>query len=527
MPEDDERHVQNFGVCFGELLTIGHLVSEFEPGGRNLGQLATDWAHDGVRMLASGVDSDVEIRQACAAIGLSPLFVDAVLSSYDGASARCAALSPDVGFAQDPRLSGRVKDVAAALLLGGKPILCPFTGTRALVRDCLDLHTFLHRHDGRTCIVLPDWRISQYASDRSWYFPDGNLILVSIPHFDGRFALIRTAARVMANHERVSAYLAAPDRTLMVSEDSMSHIGHHIWNVISGWASLFSLVPPELIDTVTSYRAWQIFGGVTELYPDYAARVGSIARPGSQDAVYELMLDRRAVSLVLVDGHTTQAGAERIVDWSRQHCDHAFLTEVEALRQSTFPLVMITIRTDNRAWTGQQDGIACVINELALDYPRLGIVFDGINTGMEQLATHGLMSLDDEQVIAASIMQACQNVRFHNTLGCLPHESIMLAVTIDAFMAPVGAGLAKTRWIANKPGVGYSNATFLQPGNCEGFLYDRFRDDLVPMRYVDHSEVQDIEETRHGEKSRANFTMSWGAPLRELKALLQTIQSTA
>lgn len=521
MLENDEHELQRFGDCFADMLTAGRLARDFQPAGQDIRQLATGWAHGKVRMLVSGIDDVGEIRKACAELHLSPLFVDAVLSSYDGAGARCAALWADVEFARDERLTGRVKDVAATLMFGGKPILCPFTGTRALVRDTLDLHTFLHRHGGRACVVLPDWRVSQYASDRSWFFPEGNLLLVSIPYFDGRVALIQTAARVMANHERVTAYLADPGRSLMVSEDTMSHIGHHVWNIVSGWAPLFSLVPPERIDILTSYPGWQIFGGVMELYPDFATRVGAVVRPESQSAVYDLMLDRRATSLVLVDGYVTAMAAERIVEWSRQHCTSSFLNDVETLRRSAFPLVMVTIRTENRAWTDQQEGLACVINDLARDYPRLGVIIDGINTGMEQLASHGLMSLEDEQAIASAIIERCPNVRIYNSLGCLPHESIVLAELIDAFLAPIGAGLAKTRWIANKPGIGYSNATFLQPGHNDGFLYDRFRDDLVPMRYVDQAEVQDVEEARHGEKSRANFAMSWQAPVRELRTLLE------
>lgn len=517
----DMSCLKHFGDCFAGMLTDGCFAGEFQPGGQDIRQLAADWAHAEVRMLACGVDGDADIRQACAAAGLAPSFVDAVLSGFDGASERCAALSADIGFMHDARLTRRVADVAAAVLLGGKPILCPFTGERALARDSIDLHTFLHRCGDRACIVLPDWRISQYASDRSWFFPDGNLLLVSIPHFDARAPLIQTAARVMANHMRVTAYLADPRRSLMVSEDAMSHIGHHIWNVIPGWAPLFSLAPPERIDTLTSYRFWQIFGGVTELYPEEVARTGSVVRPGSQDEVYELMLERRATSLVLVDGYTTADAAARVVEWSRRHCEGAFLAEVAALRQAAFPLLMVTIRTENRAWIGQEDGLACLINELARDYPRLGVIFDGINGGMEQLASHALMSLADEQAIAAAIMAACPNVRFHDALGCLPQESIILAEAIDAFLAPVGAGLAKTRWIANKPGVAFSNQAFLQPGSNDGFLYDRFRDGLVPMRYVGQAEVQDIEEARHGERSRANFTMPWQALLRELTALLR------
>jgi len=521
MLEYDRQYLQHFGDCFTDILTTGSLAREFQPDGRDLRQLASDWAHSSVRMLVSGVDSDAEIREACAAIGLSPLFVDAVLSSYDGASERCAALSPDIEFARDPTISGRVKDVAAALILGGKPILCPFTGTRALGRDSIDLHTFLHRHDGRACIVLPDWRISQYASDRSWFFPEGNLILVSVPHFDGRVALIKTAARVMANRERVIAYLSDSTRSMMISEDAMLHMGHYIWNVVSGWSGLYSLVKPECIDILSSYSHWQIFGGVTELYPEQAGRAGCIVRPSSEDELYDLILSRRALSLVLVDGHVTVEAARRIAVLSQRRCSSEFHAEVRKLRLNSYPLVMLTIRTENRAWMEQQEGFANLINDLARDYPRLGIIFDGINSGMEQLASHRVMSLDDEQAIASSIIESCPNVRFYNAIGCLPHESIVLAGVIDFFLAPVGAGLAKTRWIANKPGVGFSNPTFMRPGNHDGFLYDRFRECLVPMRYVDQAEVQDVGGARHGEISRANFSMPWHAPLRELRALLQ------
>ena len=521
MHECSDHQVQEFSTRFIEMLTNG-AVEKWPNFDKALTlEIASAWAHQKVKVLVAGVDRDDEIRQVCASLGLSPLFVDAALSCYDGASDRCAALSPDIPFAQDGGLSRRVRDVAAALILGGKPILCPFTGMRAVVRDSLNLHTFLHRHNQQACIVLPDWRIDQWASDRCWYFPSGNLILISVPSFDGRVALIRTAARVMANHERVTAYLSTPDRSLMVSEDANGHIGHYIWNVVSGWPRLFSVVEPERIDTLTSYPGWQVFGGVTELYPNHTARTGSVVRPCNEEALYDLMLDRKAVSLVLLDGHVTAPAAERIAEWSRQRCSDLFLAEAERFRQLASPLIMITLRTENRAWVEQQEGYINIIQKLAIEYPEIGIIIDGLNTGMAQVGSHGWMSLDDEQAIAGAIIQACPKVRIFNALGCLPEESIVLAQMIDAFLAPIGAGLAKTRWIANKPGVGFSNTEFLQPGNYEGFLYDRFRDSPVPMRYVEQAEVHNVGDARHGQTWRSNFSMCWRAPLRELKALLQ------
>jgi len=327
MMDGYKQNLSNFGRSFADTLLGKPSDGELPRFDEGLDQLAADWVHADVKILASGVDSEADLRCACAELELSPIFINAILSSRDGASDQCAALSPDIPFALDGRLSRRVKDVAAALILRGKPILCPFTGTRALVRDSLDLHTFLHRCGGRACVILPDRRVDQFASDRHWFFPEHDLILTSVPNPDVRATLIRTAARVMANRERVVAYLAAPSRSLMVSEDAMSHIGHYIWNIVSGRSRLYALVPPESIDILASYPGWQIFGGVTELHPDQAARAGSVVRPSTEEDLYDLILSRTALSLVLQDGHVTEEAAQRIVTLSRQRCSDEFHTE--------------------------------------------------------------------------------------------------------------------------------------------------------------------------------------------------------
>ncbi len=79
--------------------------------------------------------------------------------------------------------------------------------------------------------------------------------------------------------------------------------------------------------------------------------------------------------------------------------------------------------------------------------------------------------------------------------------------------------MAKYRWITNKPGVAYSNEKCLSPGDPDGHLYERFREDLVPMEYVDIADVTDVE-VRHGERFRANFSMDWQAPHRKIASLL-------
>ena len=471
--------------------------------------VARSWANGCIRFVGVGADSPREIRRIATEIGLAPAFVDAVLAGFDGASQAVSGLLPELGF-MSTDLSARVKDVCATVRLRAKPLLCPFSGTLALARHTVDNHTFLHRAHGRSCVVLPDRRVEQAAGDRCWHFPEHGLVLSSTPGFDGREPLARMAARVVGNSDRFARYLSAAASEVMVSEDAMSHIGHYVWNIVSGWTPLFGAVAAAEVDTLTSFPGWNVFGGVTALYPEQVGRAGRVLRPASETELFDTMLERRALSLTLVDRFVTQDAADRIVTWSRGHCREGFGAEADGLRAASWPLLMVTIRTGNRAWVEQEAGYIQIIGALSARYPRLGIVIDGLNAGMEQ-AGHSPMSAEEEGRIAAAIIGACPGVRFNNSIGCLPQESIVLAEMVDAFIAPVGAGLAKTRWVANKPGVAFSNRTFMAPGSYDGFLYDGFREGQQPgsMRYVGAEHITDKRDPFETDAGRRNFSVAW------------------
>ena len=475
----------------------------------SLDDIARSWASGSIRFVGVGADSPADIRRTAAEFGLAPAFINAVLAGFDGASQAVSGLLPELGF-MSKDLSARVKDVCATVRLRAKPLLCPFSGTLAFARHTVDNHAFLHRASGRSCVVLPDRRIEQAAGDRCWYFPEHGLVLSSTPGFDGREPLVRMAARVVGNPDCFARHLSGPAAEVMVSEDAMSHIGHYVWNIVSGWTPLFANVAAEEVDALTSFPGWNVFGGVTALYPEQACRVGRVLRPSSETELFGAMLERRALSLTLVDRYVTQDAAARIVTWSREHCPDGFGAEVDGLRAASQPLLMVTIRTGNRAWAEQEAGYIRIIGALAARYPGLGIVIDGLNTGMEQ-AGHSPMSAEEETRIAAAIIGACPGVRFKNSIGCLPQESIVLAEAVDAFIAPVGAGLAKTRWVANKPGVAFSNRTFMAPGSYDGFLYDGFREGqhAGSVRYVAAEHIIDRHGACETDAGRRNFGVAW------------------
>ena len=138
------------------------------------------------------------------------------------------------------------------------------------------------------------------------------------------------------------------------------------------------------------------------------------------------------------------------------------------------------------------------------------------NSGRVQIETRGLLSA------VVFIIAACSAARIHSSLECLPYQSIVLIGGIDAFVAPVRAGLVKTRWIANKPCVGFLFEVPIQPRNRERTLYDCLRDDPVPVRDVGSDNVTNVNEAKHGHKSQFNFNMPCRVPCQKLIGFLGT-----
>ena len=510
----------------GALDFLARRPGTWKPGRYPTITVARHWVRWNLNIIHLEPD-DAESVALLRAGGLSPTFLQATLRGRDGVGEACYALSPDIPFAADPSVSLRVKDLAATVLLGGKPVLCPFTGERDLARDTINLHTFLHQKNGRTCIIFSDPDISLAPADSAWFFPDLRIVLTVGWNMRPEIDLATTMQRVMDNLEAVEFHLAAPQRTIMISEEGMGHIGHYIWNVISGWKHLFDLIKPSDIKILTSYDGGHFFGGVTELYEDELRSVGQVLKLPRREDAFITMLTQQGLSLILRDRHVSEDVAERVQAWCRQHVSDAFLRTRDGLRRSADPLLMITIRLENRAWIEQEGGFINIIQSLAAEHPRLGVVIDGLNALPPGTQTYAKMSVTDEQAIAERIIAACPTVRFINAIGCTPAEGVLWCASVDAFLAPIGAGLAKSRWIANKPGVGFSNRTFLEDGHFEGYLYSHFRENPTAMRYIAREHVRDADEGHHGLRGRANFSMDWRAPLAELRALLAAVKQGA
>ena len=470
-------------------------------------------------------------------LGLSPVFLNQAARGAGAVAEACFAEWPELPFAGDRRIPPRMREVAATVLTGAKPLLCPFTAQRDTTRDSLAAGVFLYRGGPAPCLVLSSNHWVNGWQDAAWIFLEGDVLLLAArpeeafgPVPDLLRQVAHELALALADAEGLAAWLAAPEREVAIVPLVTAHVGHELWNGLSAWARLFALVEPRRLARVVRHPGLELYPPLAELFPEHAAALAEreveVEYP---DALSGFARQRRALLVTLRDHFIPQHLAERVIHASLARCAPGPRQRIEALRAEADPLLLVTLRLDNRAWAEQEEGLVRVILGLARDFPRLGVVLDGMNRGAETGCTHSLMSLEAELALAARIEAAVGGrVRVENTVGCPLEESIAWCAAVDAYLAPIGAGMAKYRWLANKPGVAFSNEMMLQPGSHDGRLYDnpRFREAPVPAVFVTPEEVRTLEADRHGEAFRANFSMDWRVAWRATRRLLKQLERT-
>jgi hypothetical protein len=411
--------------------------------------------------------------------------------------------------------------VATTVSARRKYLISPFTGELASTIHSVGEELYLFVEAGQPCFVSQHGPIDAPLQDMSWIFPATGIILTTKHRLAVAALLLAFCYEsIVKQADEFRKYLTEADRKLCVAAISAPHVGHYIWNEISGWPRLFAALPTQKIDFFGYWSHFQMFGGLRELYPQRVKSTPLMEFVNNSD-VSAKIFEHRLLLATLKDAHVTHETADRVMAVCRQRVSPDFFATATALRRRSRPLILVTVRLENRSWIEQSEGIPKIMNALRGDFPNIGYILDGLNVDNEVLksSTHIYMSLEEERALAKSIIDKLDDaVTVFNSIGSSIEESIVLCEFCDAFIAPIGAGMAKYRWIANKPGVAFSNeASRRQPW---GTLYNRHRDDPVPSRFVSEDAIRNVESSRHGEAGRANFSMDWRAAYELTKQLL-------
>ena len=281
--------------------------------------------------------------------------------------------------------STRSRGIAAATRTGTGSILSPFTGQIEAVRTSLGREWVLHRHGGEICLASQMGATMVVVdAETVWLFPQRGLMLhvpCAVDPATMRQDAARMLARCLAHGAAFAGYLAredGPPRGIALTDFSCPHIVHNLWNLQTGWANTLRLAQPGAVAEFMAFGGQNFFGSIGELFPESVGdRV--VTTVANDDEVFQRMVERNLLLFTVKDEFFTVDFVGRVLARARRQCSAAFLQEVAALKATAWPLVVTTIRLGNRSWIEQREGFPALFNRLREDFPRLGLILDGLS----------------------------------------------------------------------------------------------------------------------------------------------------
>ncbi len=251
-----------------------------------------------------------------------------------------------------------------------------------------------------------------------------------------------------------------------------THLGHQLWNELSGMEYLLTSAQGEQIPewiVPGARRGIELWGAIDALFPELRRRVRRDLDHGGDVFPY---LYREGVCAVRVTRERVSAELrrrlQRLTRMDPVYAEVLRLAELSRARAA--PVIVLGLRVENRTLVDLPGFFGAVIRMVAATWPGATLVVDGHNareaTGPAPpgatavIQSHGeslarRSPLEAEREIAGALRLACADldVTLLDTLGEGIPSSLAWAMQCDCFLSIWGASLAKFRWVCNKPGL--------------------------------------------------------------------------
>ena len=334
-----------------------------------------------------------------------------------------------------------------------------------------------------------------------------------------------------------------------------THLGHQLWNELSGMEYLLTSAEGEQIPhwiIPGAARGIELWGSVESLFPELRGRVTRSLAHGSdvmphlyKEGICAVRITRERVSAEL---------RRRLQRTTRMHPAYdAVRLQVDAARAGGAPLdvpvIVLGLRVENRTLVDLADFLAAAVRMVAQSWPGAIFVIDGHNarpaaepgdTASEAVIhSHGeslarRSPLDVEREIAGAVRLACADldVTLLDTLGAGMTSSLAWAMQCDCFLSVWGASLAKFRWVCNKPGLVISSrANLLKRDDLHIYDAPAYMETPTSLLFADPASVVDDPEAPRvvpvsaGNPFFSNFRVDHARVLGQFKELLDTVMA--
>ena len=345
------------------------------------------------------------------------------------------------------------------------------------------------------------------------FIPEANLAFRQHP--DDQAPLHRLGemmlGHALANMDPLLTYLASPSHRLATTCRGVQHmhIGHHLWNELTGLDRLVRRLGQRdlpMVIIADADEGSEAFAPIDQIFPELAGKIDRTLR--APRALAEHVYAQDYCLLRVLDDHVTSGLAARIRATAAHEAptryDQALGARLEA--EGT-PVILLGIRVENRTAVDLEAMVSGMIDHMQRRLGPVAVVLDGHNArcGHDPVSSFGSAGqhgahehpVFDELRLAQALHRrfAGAPVRIINLFGAAMSRSLFWTQRCCCFVAFWGAGLAKYRWVCNRPGLVLSSRWNLMHRDDLGIYHQpRYQEAGAPLAFIDASQVTDMHE---------------------------------
>jgi len=321
------------------------------------------------------------------------------------------------------------------------------------------------------------------------YFPRLELIIHLNPFVQGSEQAIinRLKGSMVSCWQQSLKYMSTTAKKEVVAMlGLLTNIGHYFWNEVTGLQFLSDNGLLHKLDKVL-IESNEYFN-VADAFPEIADK---IIRVTDKKSMFKTILENNYLAVRVSNVFIREKLANRIYEGSLKRCSLKFLAELEQAKNKHFPLLWFGLRSHDKSWVSQVEGLANIIKSLAVDFPHLGVVFDGWSR-IEREDERGELMISKDKATEQEILEILPpDIKTYSTIGSMSYEKVVWAYAIDLYVIPLSSGSTAVSWIANKPGVMHANRSINTEHFREQVTYSR--ENVVPSVFVPVEFIVDQE----------------------------------
>lgn len=409
-------------------------------------------------------------------------------------------------------LSGNFQDALADALSSGS-ISCPspVDGHLLQSRDSLVLHE--HRIAYR--FVDHRYGLVFFVGTTHFHFAKADLFIpfanVAFKQHIETASSLTGLARLFIGHVLQEAnslltYLESPYRHFTAACRGIYHlhVGHHLWNELTGLDRLVRTVKQDDLPMVIAPDAEEgseVFAPLDRIFPELSGRIDRRLH-GSQ-TLSSFVYNNSYCLIRVLDDHVTLSLSKRIRRAAAMERPTEYdLSLAARLIAGKTPCILLGVRIENRTAVDLESLLTDMIVHLQRRLGRVAIVLDGHNArvGHDPVTSFGSFGQQGEHPVFGELRLAQRlqgrfsgsSVRFINLFGAAMSRSLFWTQHSSFFIAFWGAGLAKYRWACNRPGLVLSSAWNLcHRGDLEIYHAPRYQEAGAGIRFIEAVHVTD------------------------------------